>query len=335
MNSSNELVFLCKLIGSDFELNQAGGGNISIKTDEVLYIKSSGMMLSEVEENYGITSIEHSKGKQFLSTIEHIAESNYGQELEQITDTHSLRPSMETPLHLLLQKKYIIHCHPLAVLAICSSSTGETELKHNFPDAEWIPYSSPGLKLARYFKQAVDLEKNIYFMQNHGLIIAHDSKIQALELLNNTIEICSKLCTNANSNIVSEILGFIHDEFKIAVSLLQSNDYDLKTNNLQDYRAICPDDVVYMGSSILHINKDYKIELKDYLNDSGKLPNVFRYQNQTFILASNLKKCRLIEEQLRANILARKYFKCDHMLDQSEVNFLSNWEAEKYRSKGK
>ncbi len=335
MTLLNELVYLCKLIGSDFEMSQAGGGNISIKSSDDLFIKSSGLILSEVEENFGMTPIPLKEGQDFTNKLNHIDEVSYGKELEAIAKPGSLRPSMESPLHILLKKKYIIHCHPIAVLALSSSTSGEAKLKEIFPTAAWVPYSSPGLKLARYFKKSVDLNQNIYFMQNHGLIIAHDSKEAAIELLISTVDKCKKLCGIDSSGEISNILSFIYNQFNITTSLLKTNDKELLENDLTDYFAICPDDVVYMGDKVLIMSKDFKQELKDFFNSTTKLPSVFRFENRTYILASNIKKCRLIEEQLRANILARTYFKCDHKLDQSEVNFLSNWEAEKYRSKGK
>ena len=201
MSSLNELVYLCKLIGSDFELSQAGGGNISIKFGGNIFIKSSGLILSEVEEHYGITPIPLKQGLAFTSKLDLIDEASYGKELEAIATPDSLRPSMETPLHLLLKQKYIIHCHPLSVLALCSSTTGEIELRDNFPSAVWVPYSSPGLKLARHFKESVDLTQNIYFMQNHGLIIAHDSKDEAIDLLTKTIEKCTMICGDESNQI--------------------------------------------------------------------------------------------------------------------------------------
>lgn len=335
MNSLNELVYLCKLIGSHFDLSQAGGGNISIKKDDTLFIKASGLILSEVENDYGITPLSLKDGQGFTSNLLNIDEASYGKELEGITPKGYLRPSMETPLHLLLKKKYIIHCHPTSVLALCSSLEGKSQLSSNFPKAQWIAYCSPGLKLAQFFKQSVDLDKNIYFMQNHGLIIAHDSIDEAIHLLKQTATKCHQICKQPFNPDIFSILEFIHKKLSMSTSLLQSNDHTVKTNDLSDYAPVCPDDVVYLGHKILLISDDLEREIKDFVQNNSFLPKVIRLKETTYILASNLKKCRLIEEQLRANIIARSSYHCDLTIDQNEVEFLSNWEAEKYREKGK
>ncbi|PIQ57406.1 MAG: hypothetical protein COW01_00290 [Bdellovibrionales bacterium CG12_big_fil_rev_8_21_14_0_65_38_15] len=335
MQLLSDIVYLCKLVGSQFEMSQAGGGNISIKHEDKIFIKASGLTLSEVEENYGISVVSTEMGKTFCSKLNQIDESTYGQELEALAPPEYLRPSMETPLHLLLKKKYVIHCHPIAALALCSSSTGQSEIKKNLADATWVPYFSPGLKLARYFSKSIDLDKHIYFMQNHGLIIAHDSKEEALTLLKETVEKCIKLCGVDENDDTFNIQFFINNQLSISTSLLRSNDQTIKDNDLRHFKPICPDDVVYLGKNLLHIEKDYKKELKEYLDLNGRLPKVFRFKNDTFIIAASIKKCRLIEEQFRANILARAYKNCDSSLDETEISFLIDWEAEKYRAKGK
>ena len=335
MNSLNELVYLCKLVGSHFDLSQAGGGNISIKEGNNLYIKASGLILSEVETDYGITPLSLKDGHDFTSNLLNIDEGSYGKELERIIPKGYLRPSMESPLHLLLKKKYIIHCHPTSVLALCSSLEGKSQLSSNFPKAQWIPYCSPGLKLAQFFKQSVDLDKNIYFMQNHGLIIAHDSIEEAIHLLKQTATKCHQICNKPFNPDIFRILEFIHKKLSISTSLLQSNDHTVKTNDLSDYAPICPDDVVYLGHRILSISDDLQREIKEFHEHNSVLPKVIRHKQTTYIFSSNLKKCRLIEEQLRANIIARSSYHCDLTIEKNEVDFLSNWEAEKYRAKGK
>lgn len=335
MNLLNELVYLSKLVGSDFDLNQAGGGNISIKAHDSLLIKSSGLTLSEVEKSYGITTVPLKSGQHFLSKLSLIDEASYGGELESLKSKNELRPSMESPLHLLLKKKYVIHCHPISVLALCCSSEGVNLLQQSIPEAVWVPYATPGLELARFFSKSVDLSKNIYFMQNHGLIIADDNIDSALELLIQTIETCSKLCKVDRSNDTIDILKHLFNSLSLCTSLLKSNDKTLMTNDLREYKVLCPDDVVYMGSQLLFIKDDIKGEIVNFYHQNKFLPRVIKDKESLYIQASSIKKCKLIEEQLRANILVSSMLSCDQELDQKEVHFLSNWEAEKYRAKGK
>ena len=50
MDIFSELSWLGKYLGSRLDLVQAGGGNISVKDGNELYIKSSGCILSEVSD---------------------------------------------------------------------------------------------------------------------------------------------------------------------------------------------------------------------------------------------------------------------------------------------
>ena len=48
---TNKFIELSKYCGERYDLVQAGGGNISFKIDNLLFIKSSGCLLSDMEVN--------------------------------------------------------------------------------------------------------------------------------------------------------------------------------------------------------------------------------------------------------------------------------------------
>ena len=80
--------------------------------------------------------------------------------------------------------------------------------------------------------------------------------------------------------------------------------------------------------------KDLKDEskIKKYLKNHGTLPSVIIYMNNIFISGSNIKKCREKEEVLKFNIkIISKDPNNINYLSTDEVEYLANWEAEKFR----
>ena len=57
------------------------------------------------------------------------------------------------------------------------------------------------------------------------------------------------------------------------------------------------------------------------------------YKNNLFLIAKNTKKAKEIEEVFRFHIMSLNLAKYNNInyLDDSEIEYLANWEAEKYR----
>jgi rhamnose utilization protein RhaD (predicted bifunctional aldolase and dehydrogenase) len=101
------------------------------------------------------------------------------------------RPSIEVVLHALLLTlggaRYVGHTHPTAINAVlCSVNAEQIVQGRVFPDevvlcgpeSVWIPYTDPGLPLAREVRRRVQqflhkydgMPPKVILMQNHGLI---------------------------------------------------------------------------------------------------------------------------------------------------------------------
>ena len=111
-------------------------------------------------------------------------------EAAKVDPAATARPSVETVLHALVLQlegvNFVGHTHPTAVNALlCSQKAGEVASGRLFPDhivycgpaSVYVPYTDPGLPLARKVRDLVDryIEKNhevpkTILMQNHGLI---------------------------------------------------------------------------------------------------------------------------------------------------------------------
>ena len=107
---NNEIINFCKSIGFNFDLVQASGGNISWKSRGSLWVKASGKKICDANKNNFFVEIDIKKFKAQLIKKEFYDES--------ISLPNSkLRPSIETFLHLIIEKKFVLHIHALEILA--------------------------------------------------------------------------------------------------------------------------------------------------------------------------------------------------------------------------
>ncbi|MFQ5855283.1 MAG: class II aldolase/adducin family protein [Anaerolineae bacterium] len=196
----NELVAMSHWLGDPArDLVILGEGNTSARVDEhSFFVKASGMTLREIEPD-GFVEIAFAPMLEFLdhgdpsdeATTEALMAARvdptvpFGQAQDK-----PLRPSVETPLHALALvvggAKFVGHTHPTAVNAIlCSRRAEEAIAGRLFPDEivvcgpapAYVPYTDPGLPLARKVWEVLETHIETYgeppkviLMQNHGLI---------------------------------------------------------------------------------------------------------------------------------------------------------------------
>jgi rhamnose utilization protein RhaD (predicted bifunctional aldolase and dehydrogenase) len=162
-----EYVELCRRIGPWTDWVQGGGGNCSIKQGDELLVKRSGARIADTTHTSGwvMCSIE--------KILACVAENRENTEGAQILGDG--KPSIEAFFHT-LPARVIVHCHPVPLLGrLCSS----TPIVH--VGCRWIPYSKPGVQLAKQILDVHSTETTIYFLQNHGVIILGNSIEEILE----------------------------------------------------------------------------------------------------------------------------------------------------------
>ncbi|MFQ5595549.1 MAG: class II aldolase/adducin family protein [Anaerolineae bacterium] len=188
----NELVAMSRWLGDPArDLVILGEGNTSARVDErSFFVKASGMTLEEIEPA-GFVEIAF---KPMLEFLEHGHTSDEATTealvAARVDPAVSLRPSVETPLHALALTiggaRFVGHTHPTAVNAIlCSRRAEEAIAGRLFPDEivvcgpapAYVPYTDPGLPLARKVQAVLETHIETYgeppkviLMQNHGLI---------------------------------------------------------------------------------------------------------------------------------------------------------------------
>lgn len=198
MTILQQLVQLSHWLGAEHrELAILGEGNTSALAEDgvTFYVKASGTRLMDItEEEFVRVDLRRT-----LDALDH-AEANdeatrAALEASRADPQESRMPSVETFLHAYLLSlpgvRFVGHTHPVAVNAIlCSVRAEELIAGRLFPDEIvvcgvaplWVPYTDPGLPLARelrrrlqqYVQQYGEIPK-VILMQNHGLIALADS----------------------------------------------------------------------------------------------------------------------------------------------------------------
>lgn len=295
-----QLSVICKYYGTRSDLVQAGGGNISIKDKNKLYIKSSGCMLFDVEPNKNISRVCLRAVQNYMKFSPEEVRMSESEILRQATEKGS-QPSLETFFHS-MTAKYTVHIHPIIVIQ--AIHTHKKELVEKFGDvAEFVGYYKPGLELSK----KISYDKNIIFLENHGLIVHFDDLIKVYNTITAIIEYCAKLLDFdlQSFNDISKIQSDIFRKFNIIPYVIET---DAKMSNVRQ----TPDCVIYSNG---------------YVDDSSyeKIPSCLVYNNKRFIVGKNFVKCKQIEQVL-------KMYECvDTQLDDKSVNELLNWDSEKYR----
>ena len=187
-----QLVDMSRHLG-DSALDYAilGEGNSSARVDaETFWVKASGAEMRTIEAG-GFVQVRFEPVLALLEK-EGVDDQAVKVALEaaRAVPAATARPSVETVLHAIALQlegiRFVGHTHPTAVNAVlCSLKAEEAIAGRLFPDEivycgpapVYIPYTDPGVPLARTFRAAIGRYLDHYrenpkviLMQNHGLI---------------------------------------------------------------------------------------------------------------------------------------------------------------------
>lgn len=169
----NQYINLCKT-GDSIEFCQGTGGNISVKSEHLLMIKPSGTKIKDAD----------------ISVIDmNYIEDSFESLSEVLCLKKHKKPSMETLFHIKLNLKYVIHLHPIYLLTIlCLENSRDiiNKIYDNY-DHQYIEYTTPGPGIAKLIQN-----KNIIFLENHGIIISENDADRIIKLLNDINNIAKK-----------------------------------------------------------------------------------------------------------------------------------------------
>lgn len=348
------LIKMSKYAGQRFDLVQAGGGNTSVKFGNKMYIKASGYLLSELTEDTGYTVVKTDEVVSILNNNEILTvsdkkkkEANASKKLQLAKVSDGPRPSIETYLHALLYK-YTLHVHSISVNMFTSHKNWLSKTQELDDKALCVKYETPGIELALELKKQMEHYQktfghlpHVIFLQNHGLIISSDN-YEDIEAFNEKVILAAekkadvdfsryrdttKIASCYNKIFRRDDIAYLSEDAIISKLLDRIN-----TNQLK--KPFSPDGYVFCGYTVCDINEltlDVFLQYQEAYYDA---PKIVRYKGLIYIMATDLKKAKMIEDVFKNNLLIADNLGPNLLfLDDSEISFLGNWEAEKYRQK--
>ena len=172
MNDLAALARVSAKLGRNRLLVQAAGGNTSIKSDGVLWVKASGRWLAKALDEPIFAALDLPR---VLSALAHNdpACETCDAFLRADLSAPGLRPSVETTLHAGLPQRVVVHVHCVETISHAVLVDGATRLAPLLDGLnwQWVPYIRPGLPLFQTITPGAD----IYVLANHGLVVAADT----------------------------------------------------------------------------------------------------------------------------------------------------------------
>lgn len=161
--------YTSRLLGKEKSLVLYGGGNTSVKIDDLLYVKGTGSDLAGVD----VSDFTPLRLDCVRRLAEHGLPSHAGmmQALDGcIAQRPAPRPSIETMLHAALPFPYVEHTHAYAALAALNVEHAEQVAARLYGElAPLVPYRHSGIELAR---QCLEVFRRRGTNRTIGLILA-------------------------------------------------------------------------------------------------------------------------------------------------------------------
>jgi len=332
-----------KEIGSDATMVHAAGGNTSIKLDDTMWVKASGKWLMNSQTEELMVPISISKIKTFLENNNSI-ESDLQKSIDLSLSPKGLRPSVEAPIHAVLDFKFVFHTHDININALAVQKNSQQIFEKALSGLNWkfVPYVKPGIELSRQLLAIKSHTDNIFILENHGLVICAHNLNEIKKLI---AEVRLRLKIKINKPLIIDQEHLIHSKIN-----LKNSGYsfcnDKFINNLAFYQpwieklskgVVLPDFLIFLGPNFVVLNHNDK-DLLDKLKKLSDVPLPF---NSCVILANNGVLIR--DDALKGTIeIAQSVYElmCRipdtadlKYLNEKQTGELINWEAEHYRQK--
>lgn len=322
----------CSEIGKDPLLVQGAGGNVSWKDKNVLWIKASGMWMSEALVKDIFVPV-------CLVQLRDALNRNDFAVVPKVLQGSILRPSIETLLHALMPHNVVLHLHAVEVLAYLVRDNWQDEFHSKFGNLiSWtsVDYKKPGIELAAAVVLALKAtgNVNVMFLQNHGLVIGGkdiEEVDNLLKIIIDEIKILPDPYFSDNSQLKpislnEQILYYPvsdKDIHRLAID-------EVFFNNLECNWALYPDHVVFLGA------KPYKYDntevLMNELQNYNEKPDLVFIKGMGVFVRPDFNSTQNAQLSCYYNILIRQNKKNTmKVLAPWQINELLNLNAEQHR----
>jgi len=330
-----DLIKISQYAGDRADYTQGGGGNTSVKNEGTMLIKASGYRLVDINETTAFVAVDKNAIKNYYESVDLSVEKDYEKESAEVSKNSvipldgivTLRPSVEVGFHAIL-KKYVIHTHSVYANLLTCSMEGESLAEKLFKDKDFgfifLPYINPGFELTLAMKNKIEeyiketgKYPEVIFMKNHGLVVTGDY-IERVKAVNTDVNETIRKYFGLEDNFRKVELSKTQTGFKSETAIV--NDF-VKANKLDkavlDETPLYPDQLVYLNNILAHS------------------PETMVVKDGSVYYNTDIKQATTLEETLAAYLFVVTTVKKANLtvskMNEKEVYFINNWEAEKYR----
>ena len=347
---------LSQQYGADPDFVFLGGGNTSVKDARTLYIKPSGVALATIRpeqflamDRQAIRALFTTELPADLSGREAAAKAVMDAAVRPLG---AGRPSVEAPVHEVIDYSYVVHLHPALVNGMTCAEKGKDTCAKLFPEALWLDYCDPGCTLAFVVKKALDEAKaaagrqpQVVFLQNHGVFVGADSAEDICRLYGHIVDTLKAAYAQAGVALGVPALGEPERDCLLASApalrtILGTAEARAIVHCVGNGEAqggpLTPDHVVYAKSFAYRGAAD-AAGIAAFVAERGYQPKVVEVPGKAlFTVGDSLKDARAVAVALanarQVQVLAAA-FGGAHFLNERQYKFIENWEVESYRRK--
>jgi len=364
--SIKKLVEISRFYGKDSSFLLAGGGNTSFKDDSYLYVKASGFKLASIGEDGFVKLNSNALNRIWEKEYPADVDLREKQALQDLMDSRARgeakRPSVEFLLHAVLSQKYVVHTHPTMVNGLTCSKNGHQMAKQLFNTrCMWIPSVNPGYILAKLIKtQLAEYKKkyrslpDIILLKNHGMFVGAETTGEIKAIHNFVMDTLKKhiirepdfSSTWINKAEMEKVYSHLknYSAFKDSYITFENNSeisaaVKDSTSFEKVHSSYTPDHIVYAGPEMLFIEDLNSIEqdIDKYRERNECYPKVIAVKmTGVFALGDGENSSHITMlfflDALKIAVYAESFGGYKFM-DKGQIDFIKNWEVEKFRSK--
>ncbi len=366
----SDLISISQHFGADKEYVIAGGGNTSYKNDTDIWVKASGTSL----QNISIAGF----AKLHRSLLQEMYTKKYSQEADKreaevkadlyraCHDGITVRPSVETSMHEIINYPFVVHTHPTLVNAITCSNKAEEIILSLFGDeALYIPWADPGYILfARIrdllwdWRKSHPADPQIIFLQNHGVFVASGTTEDIFEKYRKIDSIIRKHLKQMPDTTAIEVpaqivkilpaLRMIFSRENVKIAGIRNNPLaQLFLKDAASFAKVAlpfiPDQIVYCKARAIYLEQDQpeaiiaecNTRVNAYEKQYGYMPKMVGLKGYGIIAFEDTWKSvdtmqEVFEDWMKISFLSEN-FGGPHYMSERDISFIDNWEVENYR----
>ena len=258
---------LCQTLGCCRELVQGSVGNISVKINhnnqDLIIIKEPNIVLAEIVKGY---SIHHLNYLDNIQTIE------------------------ELFFHC-IPAKFVVYLHPKNLLVyLCQKDWKEKTANLSKMQSFWIPHSTLDYTIFQNQKEA------IFYLQNHGIIIAANTKDKIYEIIDEIYQNLDKIQISFILEIKKQMKARYGKTYFIMPSKIIMYERFFFSITLNYSLILGRQPVTLENNKIEMLSEAFDIYQK--INDER--PSLVIIESKTYMVGESYKKCLEIEQILES-----------------------------------